>query len=413
MKATFGNSVIVLLFVLCALVSTLVSSGAKAQDLPLILADEVGATAEAKGPVRYVIPEEQIVANVPPSVVKLMVRLNQGDNTIGTGFFAGDGLIITTAHVLAGQPIATVKTSQGESFDARVVASDPQMNLVLMRAAQSSIPYLPLGRPSHVEAGNELIAVTWPNIGSPRDIPLTVPRFLQFPNEMTVRKTKVLVARQMLPRAQYWDTSQSAMVVDLPMKPEWSGSPLIDQYGEVVAVCMGVEPAAKQDKAATQRMPYTVRVEMFQGLPPVVMESSTEPPAIPKDMSPEERTRIMNLWRVWLMKASVTRVPRIEMGGKEVPLTENPQQIESFLLSLSGGSTPNVRQVPAGQAGQRTARASVVDWLFRQNQRIPSRFNVEFVAVTETLPLVPQPEGASFYAIPIGAARRAFRGYLP
>ncbi|HNT33841.1 MAG TPA: serine protease [bacterium] len=410
-KLFMGSSTRVLLLAIVFLGLVLHPFAVFAQDLPYVLGEDTVGGVEIKGPVRYAVPEEEILKNAVPAVVKLMVRLPQGDNTIGTGFFAGNGLLIATAHTLSGQPIATIKTQEGKSFDARVVASDPKVNLVVLRASEASIAYLPLGRAFQVSAGDELMAVTWPNIGSPRDVPLTIPRFLQFPNEMNVRKTKVLIARQKLSRATYWDTPQPAMVVDLVMRPEWSGSPLIDQHGDVVAVCMGAE-YGKKDSNTSQQMPYTVSVEVFQGLPPVVLESASEPPAIPKQMSDEDRSRVMNLWRVWVMKAKVSKVPRIQMGGVEVPLTDKPEQIESFLVSQGGNEKPQVRQVAAGQAAQRATRASLVNWIFRPNPRIPFRVNVEYAVQDQSLQALPAPEGGG-YAIPIGFVRRAFRSYLP
>ena len=90
----------------------------------------------------------------------------------GSGWVAGDGLVVTNAHVVAGQDDTTVQLGgEGAALDAEAIWFDPRNDLAILRvpglsgapalrlnvnAAQGTSaadPRLPRERPVHVAAG--------------------------------------------------------------------------------------------------------------------------------------------------------------------------------------------------------------------------------------------------------------------
>jgi S1-C subfamily serine protease len=65
-------------------------------------------------------------------------RINQG-----SGFVAGDGLVVTNAHVVAGQAAPEVEY-EGESHAASAVAFDPRLDIAVLRVAAMPGPALDL-----------------------------------------------------------------------------------------------------------------------------------------------------------------------------------------------------------------------------------------------------------------------------
>jgi S1-C subfamily serine protease len=61
----------------------------------------------------------------------------------GSGWVAGPGLVVTNAHVVAGEDDTTVTTQEGASFDATAVYYDPENDLALLRIG-ASLPALAL-----------------------------------------------------------------------------------------------------------------------------------------------------------------------------------------------------------------------------------------------------------------------------
>ena len=68
----------------------------------------------------------------------------------GTGFVGGPNLVVTNAHVVAGEHDTRVTTSDGRRLDANVVAFDPNRDLAVLRVPGLALPALALGE-GHVD----------------------------------------------------------------------------------------------------------------------------------------------------------------------------------------------------------------------------------------------------------------------
>ncbi|HEX6567712.1 MAG TPA: MarP family serine protease, partial [Acidimicrobiales bacterium] len=67
----------------------------------------------------------------------------------GSGFFVDDDLVVTNAHVVAGEDESTVELADGSTLEADVVAFDPQRDLAVLRTRSGGAPPLPV-RPADV-----------------------------------------------------------------------------------------------------------------------------------------------------------------------------------------------------------------------------------------------------------------------
>jgi serine protease Do len=84
------------------------------------------------------------------------------DVAAGSGFFVtSDGLILTNKHVVSEVSNAkfTVTTSDGKTYDATVVATDPINDIALVKINITGAPTLQLSNSSQIQIGQQVIAI--------------------------------------------------------------------------------------------------------------------------------------------------------------------------------------------------------------------------------------------------------------
>ncbi len=83
--------------------------------------------------------------------------------SIGTGFIiSGDGYLLTNHHVIDGADEVKVTLSDRREFKAKVVGSDPQSDVAVLKIVASDLPYLRTGDSKSLKPGQWVVA-----IGSP------------------------------------------------------------------------------------------------------------------------------------------------------------------------------------------------------------------------------------------------------
>ncbi|MEF3308754.1 serine protease [Paenibacillus sp. GYB004] len=134
----------------------------------------------------------------------------------GTGFvISPDGYIVTNHHVIDGNQKAFVRFSEGASHEAEVVISEETLDLAVLKIVtpESELPALPLERESQWRPGNPVYV-----IGNPLF-------FNHIANQGTI-----------VGEIPVQGLDVKAMALRAPIYKGNSGSPVINENGEVIGV---------------------------------------------------------------------------------------------------------------------------------------------------------------------------------
>ncbi len=142
----------------------------------------------------------------------------------GSGFFVADDLVVTNAHVVAGQDETFVELSDGDELEAEVVAFDPQRDLAVLRTEDADRAPLPL-RVAEVDDTGGVF-------GRPGGGPLEISPF-RVSDQITA------VGNDIYDRDR---TRREVLVLAAELAPGDSGSALVDPAGQVVGVAFAVAP---------------------------------------------------------------------------------------------------------------------------------------------------------------------------
>jgi serine protease Do len=135
---------------------------------------------------------------------------------VGSGFIVSqDGLVLTNAHVVADASEVMVKLTDKREFKAKIVGSDPQTDIALLRIDAKDLPLVKLGDAKDVRVGEWVVA-----IGSPYGF------------ENTVTAGIVSATSRSLPDGTYVPFIQT----DVAVNPGNSGGPLFNLRGEVIGI---------------------------------------------------------------------------------------------------------------------------------------------------------------------------------
>jgi S1-C subfamily serine protease len=142
----------------------------------------------------------------------------------GSGFFVDDDLVVTNAHVVAGEDETSVELSDGSTLDAEVVAFDAGRDLAVLRTVGGGAPALPLQDAEVGDVGGVF--------GRPGGGPLEISPF-RVADEIEARGRDIYDSRS---------TTREVLVLASELEPGDSGSALVDPEGRVVGVAFAVAP---------------------------------------------------------------------------------------------------------------------------------------------------------------------------
>jgi len=135
---------------------------------------------------------------------------------VGSGFIvSADGLVLTNAHVVREGAEVVVRLNDKREYTAKVVGSDPQTDVAVLKIDATGLPTVKLGDPSKVRVGEWVVA-----IGSPYGF------------DNTVTAGIVSAKARALPDGTYVPFIQT----DVAVNPGNSGGPLFNMKGEVIGI---------------------------------------------------------------------------------------------------------------------------------------------------------------------------------
>ncbi len=135
----------------------------------------------------------------------------------GSGFIISkDGYILTNNHVVEDADKITVRLSDEREFKAKVIGTDPQSDVALIKIDGKNLPVLPLGDSDKIQVGEWVIA-----IGNPFELYQTV--------TVGVVSAK---GRNRMGISEYENYIQT----DAAINPGNSGGPLLNIHGQAIGI---------------------------------------------------------------------------------------------------------------------------------------------------------------------------------
>lgn len=143
-------------------------------------------------------------------------RIQRASN-LGSGVIVSqDGYILTNHHVIAAADEIQVALADGRSMNARVVGTDPETDLAVLKVEQQALPAIAFARPESLRVGDVVLA-----IGNPFGVGQTV--------------TMGIVSA--LGRSHLGiNTFENYIQTDAAINPGNSGGALVDGDGKLVGV---------------------------------------------------------------------------------------------------------------------------------------------------------------------------------
>jgi len=173
------------------------------------------------------IPELALPPDVEDAVSASTVKIvGQACRQIqeGTGFAVGDDLVVTNAHVVAGESRTEILTGDGRRLTGDVALFDPDRDLAVVRVRGLELAALTL---ADGEVGS--VGAVFGHPGG-RDLRAAPARIA---DEIQALGTDIYEAD---------DTERSVYVLAAALEPGDSGGPLVDGSGAVVGVAFAVDP---------------------------------------------------------------------------------------------------------------------------------------------------------------------------
>lgn len=217
-------------------------------------------------------PPEQIAANALNATVLLKM---QPDNSQGSGFFVGEGLIATNYHVIKEATKGAVKlVREEETFDIEgTTAIDAERDLAIIKVANLQGTALPLGDSDNVQIGETVYT-----IGNPRGLEGT----FATGNISNIRSEGTRLVRG------------TVLQFTAPISRGSSGGAVLNSRGEVIGI-------AFETRDDGQNLNFAIPVNYLKEL---IAQSGPVKPLVAAD-SPPARNPFSNLLNLILLSATV------------------------------------------------------------------------------------------------------------
>ena len=164
---------------------------------------------------------------VPPGMERFFPRFRQRDEVeqgSGSGFVvSADGYILTNNHVVEGAEQVTVRLLDRREFKAKVVGTDPNTDVAVLKIDAKGLPPVALGNSEDARVGEWVLA-----IGNPLGEGLT------FTVTSGILSAKGRALNGLPGRGQ--GSIQDFIQTDAAINPGNSGGPLVSVRGEVIGI---------------------------------------------------------------------------------------------------------------------------------------------------------------------------------
>lgn len=155
------------------------------------------------------------IFNRSKDAVVMVHVTSQDDDAHGSGFFvANAGYLLTNHHVIQGSTSIEIKTSDGRTHRAQLVASTKAPDLALLKADVPNNKFLKLGNSDKVKTGDHVLAIGYPVL---QELSATMNQGVISSTDRTFR-------------------GNSVFQIDATINHGNSGGPLLNNRGQVVGI---------------------------------------------------------------------------------------------------------------------------------------------------------------------------------
>jgi hypothetical protein len=242
----------------------------------------------------------------------------------GSGFiFHPDGYILTNNHVVADSTEHIVILSNGNRVTAKVVATDPKIDLALLKIPGSNFPVLPLGESRKISVLDTVVAMGFP-------------MFSTIGYDVSAYDGKINAIRQ--------SEHAPLLQIDANINPGNSGGPLLNDRGEVIGVVVSKLNAmqlAKSMGAIPERINFAIPID--EARPLVRM-------AYPTGFTPSRRTIPLRDQEIFVQSKDATVLilsPKKFQIAEQTPSRSQSPQNEPSSELLGGQDTRPVAMKPS------------------------------------------------------------------
>lgn len=226
-----------------------------------------------------------VAENVSPSVVRIDTRTSSGQGTGSGVVITADGEIVTNNHVVDGATQIQVTMSDGKKYNAKIVGTDPDKDLALIKLeGASGLTPARLGDSDKLKVGDEVVA-----IGSPDRLTGTVTSGIvsALNREVNVPKSE----KQQSPQGGYPfsyggqqfngdtgtdTTSYKAIQTDASLNPGNSGGALVNMNGEIVGMPSAIySPSSDSGSAGSVGLGFAIPVNTIKADLPSLRKGGT------------------------------------------------------------------------------------------------------------------------------------------
>ncbi len=190
----------------------------------IILALETTTVLAQTAPSRPSLTGGQVVAQVSPSVVQILVGEGAGRLAqTGSGIVVrSDGIILTAYHLVKGGQEVQVRLHNGEVFDrVELLGFDERRDVAALRIAARRLPAVPWAEPGDVKVGDPVYVIS-----NPGPLPWTA-------------SDGILSGTRMADEVPGAGSGYLLLQFTAPVSPGSSGGALVDVHGRVLGIVVG------------------------------------------------------------------------------------------------------------------------------------------------------------------------------
>jgi len=191
----------------------------------------------------------EIVTQTKPAIVEIITFDRNGSLLkTGTGFFiTANGAVVTNSHVIQGAATIAARSNSGAMYPFQgIVTQSTNTDLAILKFLATEAPYLKLGQPIHSVEGQKVLV-----IGNPEGLQGTV-------------SDGIISAFRL---------NRSYIQITAPISPGSSGSPVLDENGEVIGV-------ASQQLMEGQNLNFAIAVEQIKAALSILQRQSAAPKGV-------------------------------------------------------------------------------------------------------------------------------------